>query len=297
MKRVLLAVALCIGLATPVHADTPPTLVLIDSGVNDAQFTNNIVYEVCTIEYTFCANGTNYMEGKGSANTTGSSNATMNHGNEMLSIMVKVNPAIKVIPIKIVGMTDKGNPYLYTLASVKSALDWVVANRVKFNISVVSLSEGKIFDGCSVPAGLASDVATLKANNVQLVAASGNAGSRVAMDSPSCLPDAISVGATDNPWGGVQPYAWDSKALPTIAKYSNSTPQTTVFANGRWFATALDGNTKFIVGTSIACASVASWVMLHKGVDWNSTYQNLISNATGTATTQGLTGRYLFINS
>lgn len=295
MRKLLLGLILTAGLVSPVHA-AEPTAVLIDSGVNDALYSSNIVYEACFIENTLCGNGQHSMEGVGSAQQSPSKNMEVNHGEQMLSIMVKVNPSIKVIPIKIVGVTSLGNPYLYSLASVKSALDWTVANRTKFNISVVSISQGAIFAGCRVPDGLAQDIATLKANNVQVVVATGNDSNRTTMMSPACLPDSISVGATDNPWGGSQPIAWDSTAKPYIARYSNGNTQTTLYANARWFVTNLDGTTKFMVGTSNATASVSAWVMLHKGVDYNSTYQNLIAGASGTASNEWLSGRYLLIN-
>ena len=299
MRKLILGLTvtlLTVGLVSPAHA-VEPTAVLIDSGVNTALFPNNIVYEACFIENTTCPNGKNSMEGVGASQQVPSKNMEVNHGEQMLSIMVAVNPSIKVIPIKIMGVTSLGNPMLYTLASVKSALDWTVANREKFNISVVNISQGAIFAGCRVPAGLAEDIISLKANNVQVIVATGNDSNRTTMMSPACVPDAISVGATDNPWGGSKPISWDSNAKPYIARYSNGNTQTTLYANARWFVTNLDGTTKFMVGTSNASASVASWVMLHKGVDYASTYQNLIVGASGTANNEWLSGRYLLINS
>jgi hypothetical protein len=295
VKRVLIALLSILVLGvTPVHAETPPTLVLIDAGVNTSLFPN-IVYEVCTVENGLCPNGKNFMEGTGASNLPQTTNASLNHGNQMLSIITKISPNAKVIPIRIIGITNTGVPYLYSLASVKSALDWVVANRVKFNISVVSLSQGKIFADCKMPDGMATDLAVLKANNVQVVASTGNDSNRTAMFSPACSPDVISVGATDNPAvkAGV---TWNKTATPYIARYSNGTAQTTLYANARWFVTNLDGSTKFMVGTSNATASVAGWVFLNKGTDWNATYTNLITAAKGTASNEWLKGRYLFID-
>ena len=295
MKRVLILALVLTGVM-PAHAEPTQTVALIDSAVNASLFPNNVVAEVCAIEYTLCPNGTHFQEGAGVANLV-STNSEINHGNEMLSIMTKVNPNVKVIPIRIVGMTDKGNPYIYSLAGVKTALDWVVANQVKYNISVVSLSQGKIFPNCGgIPDGMVQDIAILKANNVQFVAATGNDSNRTAMFSPACLADAISVGATDNPAlrAGI---TWDSKAKPTIATYSNGNAQTTLYSNARYSVLELNGTTKFMVGTSNSTAAVASWITLNKGVDWATTYNNLIKASTGTASNSLLTGRYLFINS
>ena len=298
MKKVILAVALTVGLVSPAHASAQPTVVLIDSGVNDALFSNNIVHEVCFIENTTCANGQHSMEGVGSAQqVTTSTNADVNHGEQMLSIMVKVNPNVQVIPIKIVGVTALGNPYLYSLASIKTSLDWVVANQAKYNIGVVSISQGAIFAGCAVPAGLQDDINILQGENVQVVAATGNTSNRTQVFAPACLPNVISVGATDNPWGGSQPYAWDSNAKPTIGLYSNGNSQTTLYSNARYFVTNPNGTIKFMTGTSNATAAVSAWLALNRGANWTTTYNNLIASASGTATNQWLSGHYLFINS
>ena len=279
------------------QADSSQSVVLIDSGVNDALFAKNIAYEACFIEYTTCSNGKNSMEGPGAAQQVASKNMEVNHGEQMLSIMVKVNPTIKVIPIKIMGVTAAGNPYIYSLASVKSALDWVVANRAKFNIGLVNISQGKIFANCAVPAGLAADVNTLQANSVEVVASTGNDSNRTAMMSPACLPNVISVGATDNPDPGSSGKAWDPKAKPYIARYSNGTSTTTVYSNARYFVTNLDGTTKFMVGTSNATAAVTAWLSLQPNTTWATTVQGLASAASGTATNEWLSGKYLFISS
>ena len=297
MRKLLLVFILALGSIYPANAEVTPTLVLIDNGINTSLF-SNVVYEVCTIEEGsgVCPNNKPFMEGSGAANLPKTTNATFSHGTQMASIITKVNPNVKVIPIRIVGMTDKGNPYLYSLNAVKSALDWVVANRVKFNISVVSLSQGKIFDNCRMPEGMASALAVLKESNVQVVASTGNDGNRTSVFSPACSSDVISVGATDNP-ASKAGVAWDKLAKPYVARYSNGNANTTLYVNGRWFVTNLDGTTKFMVGTSNATASVASWITLNKGVNYTSTYETLISNANGTASNEWLSGRYLFINS
>jgi len=279
------------------QADPAQTVVMIDSGVNDALFSKNIAYEACFIEYTTCSNGKNSMEGPGAAQQVASKNMEVNHGEQMLSIMVKVNPTIKVIPIKIMGVTAAGNPYIYSLASVKSALDWVVANRAKFNIGLVNISQGKIFANCAVPAGLAADVNTLQANNVEVVASTGNDSNRTSIMSPACLPNVISVGATDNPDPGSSGKAWDPKAKPYIARYSNGTSATTVYSNARYFVTNLDGTTKFMVGTSNATAAVTAWLSLQPNTTWATTVQGLASAANGAASNEWLSGKYLFINS
>jgi len=120
-------------------AETPtavaPSIAIIDSGVNTALFPN-IVTEVCILEWSMCPNGKPQMEGAGAANTGVVTNTTLTHGTEVASVVMKVNPSIKIIPIRIVGVTDKGNPYIYSNKAVKLGLDWVVANRAKYTFKL-----------------------------------------------------------------------------------------------------------------------------------------------------------------
>ena len=291
MKKVLLAIALLVGLATPVHADQPQSIAVIDSGVVTSQFPN-IITEVCILEYSMCPNGKAQMEGVGAANIAPSTNTTLTHGTEMLSIISKVNPNAKLIPIRIVGVTPEGYPYLYSNDAVKLALDWVVANRAKYNITVVNVSQGRIFAGCQVPNGTAQDVATLKANNVAVIGATGNDSNRTAMHSIACLPDVVSVGATDNPDPGSSGKTYDPKAKPYIARYSNGNAQTSFYLNARWVVLQPNGLTKFMVGTSNATAAMSGWWSLNRKATWQDTYNYMVSISTP-ASNEWLTGKYV----
>ena len=300
MKK-LIAVALVIagvfGAQVPVHAADPaPSIVVIDTGTDPALFPGKIVAEACFLEYYTCANGKSTMEGPGASYIAPTTNKDLTHGTQMLSIIAKVDPAANLIPIKIVERTAAGNPMLYTLASVKQALDWVIANRVKYNIAVVSLSQGGIKAGCRVPDGMVAQFATLKALNVPVVVSIGNNSSKTDSNAPACIPDAVAVGGTDNPWGGIQPIAWDSKAKPYIARYNNVSPFVDFYANARWFTTNRDGSKKFIVGTSAATASVAGWWLLNRKESFDATYKYLSDNA-GVASNEWFTGKYIFIDS
>ena len=291
MKKVLLAIALLVGLATPVHADQPQSIAVIDSGVVTSQFPN-IITEVCILEYSMCPNGKAQMEGVGAANIAPSTNTTLTHGTEMLSIISKVNPNAKLIPIRIVGVAPEGYPYLYSNDAVKLALDWVVANRAKYNITVVNVSQGRIFAGCQVPNGTAQDVATLKANNVAVIGATGNDSNRASMFSVACLPDVVSVGATDNPDPGSSGKTYDPTAKPYIARYSNGNAQTSFYLNARWIVMQPNGKTKFMVGTSNATAAMSGWWSLNRKATWQDTYNYMVSTSTP-ASNEWLTGKYV----
>jgi hypothetical protein len=233
------------------------------------------------------------MEGAGASTLPATTNRDFNHVTQMISVALKRNPTAKVIPIRIVGMTAAGNPSIYSLDDVQNALNWIVANRIKYNIAVVSVAQGRVFAGCKVPAGMAENIAALKAANVPVVTAVGNDANRTAVFSPACIPDAVSVGATDNPWPGVQAIEYDPKAAPYIARYSNGAQgQTDFFINPRWTATMLDGSTKFTLGTSNATAVFAGWWLLNRKATFDETYNSLMAT-TIEAKNEFQTGRYI----
>ena len=255
-----MVIVLILAIISPAKAVPNATVAVVDVGANTSLF-SNIVTEVCIVEMLTCPNGKNFMEGLGAADTGIPKNKSLDHGTNMLSIINKVNPNISLIPIRIVATTAAGNPGLYTNGAVKSALEWVAANRTRFNIVAVSVSQGKIFNNCAVPKGTEDVVASLRANNVPVIAAAGNNSDWQNMMAIACIPGVISVGATDNPDPGVSGIAFCRSCAPTIARYSNGNP--TYYLNGRWYVTQGNGSTKFTVGTSNAAAALAGWWTLN----------------------------------
>jgi hypothetical protein len=294
MKRLItLLISVTLLGVVPVHAEPAPAVVVIDTGTNTSLFKDSISYEVCLVSSFKCPNGKMTMEGPGAANIPVTTNKDLNHGTQMVSLVLRFNPTAKVIPIRIVGISSSGTPGFYSLDDVQNALNWVVANRVKYNIAVVSLAQGAIFAGCKVPAGMAANIATLKAANVPLITAVGNNSSRTDVFSPACLTDTVSVGATDNPWPGSQPIEYDPKAAPYIARYSNGAQgQTDFFLNGRWNAKQLDGTLKFTTGTSGATAAMAGWWLLNRKETFDATFNALMAT-TVDAKNEFQTGKYV----
>lgn len=294
---VSLSVAILVAAGAPVVADTPPAIAVIDTGTNSALYADSYATEVCIVSSFKCANGKMFAEGVGAANLPASTNKDLSHGIEMISIMLRVNPTAKIIPIRIVGVTPNGNPSLYSLDDVKAALDWVIANRVKYNIAVVSLSQGKVFANCKVPAGMAAQIATLKAAQVPLITAVGNDANRTSVFSPACITDTVAIGATDNPEPGVKGLPYDPKAAPYIARYSNGAQgQTDFFLNARWYARQLDGSMRFIVGTSNATAAMSGYWLANRKATLDETYAAILA---GTIPTKNefQSGRYVVIDS
>lgn len=279
--------------AVPVHAEPAPTVVVIDNGTNTSLFKDSIVYEVCLVSSRACPNGKMSMEGTGAANLPATTDKNFNHGTQMISLVLRFNPSAKIIPIRIVGMTPTGAQSFYTLDDVQAALNWVVANREKYNIAVVSLAQGAIFAGCKVPAGMAANIAALKAANVPVITAVGNNASRTDVFAPACLPDTVAIGATDNPWPGSQPIEYDPKAAPYIARYSNGAQgQTDFFLNGRWNAKQLDGTLKFTTGSSGATAAMAGWWLLNRKESFDATFNALMATTIETKN-EFQTGKYV----
>jgi hypothetical protein len=170
MKKLLIVLTLLVASVVPAHADIAPSIAVIDTGTNTSLFKDNIVAEYCVIEFALCPNGKPTMEGAGAANLPPTKHTAFDHCSQMMSVVLKVAPTAKVIPIRILGMSANGSPTLYTNQSVKMALDWVLLNQAKYNIQVVNVSQGGIFAGCRVPAGTTEVVAALKAKGVAVVA-------------------------------------------------------------------------------------------------------------------------------
>jgi hypothetical protein len=241
------------------------------------------------------------MEGTGSATLPANQvyAGGFAHGTQMSLVATKTNPNINIVFIRIFPMDKNGN-VAYNAANanstVKQALDWVVANFAKYNITAVNVSQGKVFDNCKVPAGTAEAVAILKANNVAVIGASGNDSNRKAMHSIACLPDVISVGATDNPHPGTSGIAYDAKAKPTIARYSNGNAQTSYYLNARMYVLQSNGAQRFTVGTSNATAALTGLWTLNRKSSIAETKATLDSLSTITATNEWLSGKYLVLN-
>jgi len=278
----------------PTHANVAPSIAVIDTGTTPSLFKDKIVAEYCVVESYTCANGKTSMEGTGASALPAFKDKALDHGTQMLSIIAKVNPSAKLLPIRIVGVNPNGNAGFYTLDSVKMALDWVIANQEKYNIAVVNISQGRVFANCNVPAGMVEQIATLKARNVAVVSATGNNNNKTAINSPACIGDVVAVGATDNPWSGSQPYAWDSKATPVIARYTNVSAALDFYANGRWFVTNASGTTKFTAGTSNAAASISGLWLLKRQNSVDATYAVIAASSTIVSTTS-ITGKYVLI--
>lgn len=286
MKRIiaLLVVSLAALVISPASANAQKTLVIIDSGINTELdwVKRSLVEEVCIIEYGTCPNGQKFMTGPGAAHVRYQDvkHSAMHHGSQMYSVAVQVDPNVRVVFIRIVGMSAKGFANSYTMRSVQQAMEWVDVNAARLNVGAVSMSIGRSYKevGCPIEANFQTIVQKLNAAGVVVVASAGNGGNRVKVDYPACTPEVISVGATDVRYSMRGVTGWVTPVMPS----SNGGPDLDLYAHGRWTTQDLTGRKRITLGTSNAAVAVAT-----------KTTQSLSQGGTLASLTQNLGKAYL----
>lgn len=285
MKKLiaLFALVLAASLAVPASANTNKALVIIDSGINPnlSWVKSMLIEEACFIEYGKCPNGQASMVGQGAA-TLSSADAvpdkSFNHGTQMASVAYQVNPNTRLIMIRIIGRSDKGFANSYTTRGVTQALAWVAENVSKYNIGAVSLSMGRTYKeaACPIESPLQQTVVQLRQAGVPVFAASGNKSIHNRVDYPACIPEMITVGATDRRYMLRGITGWVYPIMP-ISNGDNT--QVDLFTMGRFTTTTLDGSSTVSLGTSNATAAMASkWAQLTSdGSSYESVWSNIQS--------------------
>ena len=265
MKTKVLLIAAALGLsviATPAHATGDKTLVIIDSGINTQLDWAKaaIVEEACFIEYGKCPNGLASMTGPGAAHIDPAlvKDKALSHGTQMASVAVATNPNVKIVVVRIVGMSAKGFANSYTTRGLATAMDWVVANSQRLNVGAVSISLGRAYAEASCPIAaeprLQSQIISLASMNVATVIASGNNSNKLKVNYPACIPEAIAVGATDRPYTIKQVQG----TVYPIMLMSNGGPDLDLVTMGRHTVTDLNGVKTVSLGTSNANTVVAT---------------------------------------
>lgn len=264
MKIKLIIIAVAVGLTGVVPAASaaePKSMVIIDTGFNTQLpfFSGKVLDEACFIEYGKCPNGQASMTGPGAATlaaTDGAKDKSLNHGTQMASVANAVNPSIKFVLVRIVGKSDKGFANTYTTKAVQLALDWVSANAARLNVGAVSISMGRAYSeaACPIETPLQSRIVQLKASNIGVFTAAGNRSNQTKVDYPACIPEAITVGATDTRYTLRNITGWVYPIMPN----SNGGADLDLYALGRYNTIMLDGSNTLVLGTSAATAAVAS---------------------------------------
>jgi len=237
------------------------TLVIIDSGINTdlAWAKSAVIDEACFVEFNRCPNGFSQMIGAGASKITPAMTTagSFSHGTQMASVAVAVDPNVKIVSIRVAGMTAKGVPNPYTGKAISWALDYVEANKARLNVGAVSISLGNSYrsTSCPIVGNLQTQITNLMASGVAVAIAVGNGGS-TKIDYPACIPEAIAVGATEDRYAMKEVSGW---VYPIMA-ISNHNSDVDYFVNGKYTVSDLSDNKKVSFGTSNSTVAFATYL-------------------------------------
>jgi hypothetical protein len=267
MNKKLIIALLATSLLIPVsaHAADPapapaPAIAVLDTAIDDTLsiFQGKIVDEVCIIDWTTCPNGKNFMEGQGAAYMPPNLIKLngFEHGTQMTSIVLAKNPNVKIVFIKIIGNTATGQRQISFESAVYNALNWVYANKDKWNIQAVTMSQGHHnlgaagTDYCPKTPTTKASVQKLMSVGIPTFFPAGNGRDYQRLDWPACIDESISVGAVDQ--------------VGDITSYSNfDSSKLDFLALGNLTATLPGGTVVNVAGTSASTAvAAAQWVLV-----------------------------------
>jgi subtilisin family serine protease len=196
------------------------------------------------------------------------------HGTNVAGIVAAVAPGTKIIGLDVF---DGDGAYG---SDIIGAINWVIANRTKYNIASMNMSFGSYgFVDC-IGGGLPVAITAAKEAGVLSAAAAGNMGS-IYLDYPACSPSAVSVGAVfDSDIGSVDFGCTEKQdsAPDKIACFSSFAPDLKMFAPGVQISAA--GIT--MSGTSQATPHVAAAISVLKSAFPSETPDQLQDRLTGT---------------
>jgi len=237
------------------------TLVIIDSGINTdlAWAKNAVIDEACFVELHRCPNGFSQMVGADAAKVTPAMTtaSSFSHGTQMASVAVAINPNVKIVSIRVAGLTPRGVPTPYSGKAISWALDYVEANKARLNVGAVSISLGNSYRStdCPIVGNLQKQITDLMASGVAVAIAVGNGGS-TKIDYPACIPQAIAVGATEDRYAMKEVSGW---VYPIMA-ISNHNSEVDYFVNGKYTVSDISDNKKVSFGTSNSTVAFATYL-------------------------------------
>ena len=211
--RALIAVTLTastlIQVAPTAQANTVPAIAILDTALNSSLpiFKDRVVHEVCVMEWNSCPNGKSFMEGPGSAQLPVDimSAGGFDHGTQMASVAVTINPNIKIVFVRIIGnVPGTSQRQDAGFNTVSKALDWVNSNAEKFNIKSVSMAQANYSlisstqtNYCPSDTSVTPSIKSLLAKNVPVFFAAGNNRDYKRIAWPSCIAESVSVSMSD----------------------------------------------------------------------------------------------------
>jgi hypothetical protein len=210
-KKILVGlIALTLSIPSISHANvknrtvSAPTLAILDTALDTSipAIKEKLVYEVCILEWTTCPNGKSFMEGPGSSflPLTSITRNGFDHGTQMASAAISANPNMNIVFVRIIGQNINGDRQITTEKTVHSALDWVYANRDKFNIKAVSMSMGDSTRAsgqnyCPSTPTTQQSIKNLLSVDIPTFFPTGNGRDYSRIDWPSCIPEAFAIGS------------------------------------------------------------------------------------------------------
>ena len=244
MKKTLIAILSAVIIFAPMQiakAEDQRVVAIIDTAIDSTKF-NSIVYEVCFTQNKSCPNKTNFMEGKGSANSLVWPSSMLNtiyHGHSMVAASVKTSPNIKIVFVRIADITSLGNS-LNSGQSLSQAMDWVSKNASKYSIDALSVSQSRVnWTTCPTDIVISNAIKTLETQNIPTFIATGNDRLTNKVGFPACIDGAIGVGAVDA--NGT-----------TFHAVTNRGPGLDIVANGSIDVVRYNGTIATASGTSVA---------------------------------------------
>lgn len=224
MKKIavgLFFVVLAVLTIQPVQATDVKTLAIIDTAI-DSNKIPQVVYEACFTDSgdMACPNGSNFMEGKGSAASPIWPSSMLNkiyHGHNVVKTALVANPNINIVFIRISDITITGGK-INTSSSLVKAIDWISNNSDRLKINAVSISQAsnvnkkflsdpknaESYNKLCLDKTTTNSVASLNNKNIPIFAATGNApvgegGNLTMVGFPACVSGVVGVGALSGP--------------------------------------------------------------------------------------------------
>ncbi len=271
-----------------------PTVAILDTALNANLpiFNGRVLYEVCILEWNNCNNGASFDEGTGAARLQEPqiSQNGFAHGTQMASIFVKTNPNVNIVFIRIVGINIFGSRAIITEVMIARALDWVIKNKLRFDIQAVTMSQGhhslsSSTDYCSSYTEVNPKIKELLTIGVPVFFPAGNRGDKNRIDFPACIPEAIAIaGYSLNP-DSISSFTNADNALVDFFEVSSSP---SILPNGKQVSAS---------GTSVSAQiAAARWLAIKiakPSLSYSEIYNLLLSTAKDINDGHGVFGKLI----
>jgi hypothetical protein len=280
MKKIAILSAIILAMAgtVPAHAVEKTSVVIIDSGFDPSKV--QPIAEVCILVVQRCNNGSSFDESSGASNTSSKMSVNgqreWNHGTVMADIVRQINPDVNLIFIRNAFVVASGAVNIGGIKEFNRSLDWVIANKEKYNISAVSFSRGqstwtRTSSTCPVDTTTQNQIISLQNLGVATAIAAGNDRNKTNISYPACISEAVAI-------SGIYSSRYTPKVFSTYRQTfgTNSGPATDFFVYGNF--TTVAG--KVAESTSASTAAFAGyWSKVSNG-NYFDTYTKISSTMT-----------------